>query len=582
MHMSARHPFRNLSLKNLLIAFLLISLMLMLLLISFFFGMYRQSLESSTAQSLTLYSDEQAKLINDTLTHIRTSLYSLASKREIVDYLAGGQAYRVANTAYVQAVITDLPRYVSPIDDIIVTDSKGKTALMSLNKSDMYNFMLRNEILENYHAEKDRGTWFFTPSCDQPGQFLMAVAVPIFNTGASMQWENEAGSVIAFSTAQSLLENFSFFQKPFAIYKEGTLLCTNSPALRETPAGPPEDWLRVGIQTLKWDIYMEPPLRSAESIFSDRALRWNIITILVFIAVECGLILAIHRTIIAPISSISLQSTRINSTASLIDNPAPARSELNTLVRNINAMTVRTNQLTQEVSAAKMRLMEMDILRLKEKNMFLQAQINPHFLYNMLECICGMAAEEGNTQIREMTHLLSRMYRYCLKSPESTLGEEVECLDLYQEIIRRRYRESYRFDIQIPEDLALLPMPRMVLEPLVENAVQHGFPRGSGQNFFVRVLAELNENILVLCIEDNGCGMAREKLKEINDRLAAPDFQGADEGRHIGIFNVSTRLRLVYGENSGLMLETNSWGGLTVRMTIHYPLFDAEEETAEP
>ncbi len=567
---------RNLSLKRLMVFFFIISVMLMLILTVFFYTLYRQNARINAEQSLKLYIDEQIRQFDDALISIRTSLHTFAEKQEISDYLARDYGYKATNVQYVKSFITDITSFVTYIDDILLTSTDGRMSLFSYNKSDMHNFLVRYEMLEEYRREEVIGTWLNTAPCARPDQFILVAAVPVYPSNIPVQAGTAIGFVFSFSSAQKILNSFSFSERPFAVFRDDELMYSNVSGAAEKPDALPREWSHFFIRSLDWNVYFEPPLSIRENALSGSVLRWGIIMGALFVLIEFVLILMIYGTIIEPISSISLQSTRINSTASLIDNPAPKRFELSNLVDNINAMVVRTNLLTEKVHDADIRLMKMENLHLKEKNMFLQAQINPHFLYNMLECICGMASEEGIAQVREMTRLLSRMYRYCLKSPESTLGEELECLALYREIIRRRYRENYLFEQDIPEDLHLLPLPRMVLEPLVENAVQHGFVHGTGQTYAVRIWARMQENTLEIRIEDNGCGMNAEKLKELNEKLSSTAPETENGEHHIGILNVGMRLRLIYGGKSGLRLEENDLGGLTIRMLIRYPIEDIE------
>ena len=569
------------SLKRVLIIFLCTSLIMTLVLMFVSSSLYQNILRSNTAQSISFYASEQKKMISDELANIRTALYSLAQKEEITDYLDGNQGYRAANSRYIAALLGDLPTYVPYISDIVLLFGGQRITAMSYNKSDMHNFLIRQQIVQKIAQGKQSGTLYFSIPAEHGENFLLAIAVPTPVT------HKEDCYALAFSTVNALFRNLSFVQTPFAVFANGECLYANADSeeqlnemrlfLNKNEENDGGKWLSFTVPGPEWRVVLQSPLQEEKSIFTPEMLRWSVILLVIFILIQCILILAIHKAIIAPISSISTQSTKINSSATLIDNPAPGRNELNTLVNNINAMVARTNQMALEISQAKLSLMEKDILHLKERNMFLQAQINPHFLYNMLECICGMAAQEGNAAIREVTLQMATLYRYCLKSPESTLGEELECLECYQKILALRYKEGYRMDVDVPEDLYLLPLPRMVLEPLVENAVQHGFVRGSNQEFFVRITAELRENELHLAVIDNGCGMPEELMTQLNERLRGDPFANTAKGERIGLHNVGMRLRLVYESPSGLYLEKNEMGGLTARMLIIYSLPDLEE-----
>lgn len=508
------------SLKRVLILFLCTSLILTLLLILTCMSLYVSIVRSNTAQSVTLYAFEQEKALTDEVQSIRTALYSLANKQEIMDYLNGNEGYKAANAIYINSLLKDLTNYVPLVNDVVLVADDQRLPAMTYNKSEMYNFLRRQELLEKHSASPNSGIAFYTLPAETEYQFLLGIAVPVKGV-------MQTGEILAMTTAEAIISHLTFARSPFAIFQHDQLVYTNADISAQAEMlqhlhqdrNNQEQWLHFGIRTLDWSVVIQSPLSNEENLFPRDILLWNVILLLIFVLIECCLTWAIHKAIVSPIVSISNQSACINSSSVQIDNPASGRSELNTLVNNINAMVARTNHLSEEYNQARLNLMEMEILHLKERNMFLQAQINPHFLYNMLECICGMATQEKNNSIREMTQLLARMYQYCLRSPESTIGEELECLDWYQKIICLRYREGYRIEVDVPEDLYLLSIPRMVIEPLVENAVQHGFVRSSMQDFFVRISAELIQNLLEIRIMDNGCGMPEEKMRKLNERL---------------------------------------------------------------
>lgn len=510
------------SLRTMLIFFGCVSLVFTVVLVTISAQIYQQELRHNNQKSLELYYSEADRQLTAEMQDIRTALYSLANKQELNDYLEGDRGYRAKNVQYVAAQLKDLTNYVARISDVILATADGSIVAATSNSSNINHFLVRYRTIQSIKEQGVIGTVCYTYQTANREEYVLAVVVPIHNSGTE-------GILVGFSTLNDMVNGVPIFEKPCAIYDGEQLLYSNTadvPApeeIRKIQAmqanGNYGEWLHLTMKMAGWNVLAVSPLIHEEDEMQDKLLRWNGVSLLIFAAIECLLIFFIYTFIIAPIRSISLQSTCINSTAATIDNPAPQRQELNTLVQNINAMVARTNNLTQAIGAAQMKLMEMEIQQLRGNNMLLQAQINPHFLYNMLECICGMAAQDGNGAIQEMTQLLAKMYRYCLKTPESTLGEELECLGLYERIMLLRYDQRFGFEVDVPEDLLLLPVPRMVLEPLVENSVQHGFVKNDDQHFFVRIQARMTENFLDVEIIDNGCGIAPERLQEINAQL---------------------------------------------------------------
>lgn len=573
---------KSISLKNLLIVSFVISVFLAVCLLLFSVAVYFNAITSSTSQTSELYASEQSKLLSDELQSIKTSLYSLWGKTEVQDYLVKNQGYRASVVKHVQSSLNDVSSYVSCIEDVSLTTQDGHT-LHSYSRSDFDSFLQQEVLLKTVKQQYTNEIIHHTVSPNTSTDYFFTLSVPFRHLG-------QTGVITAFSTIKSLFENLSFSQADYALYHEGRLIYSNS---QQSPSVAQMqkiailqqqdiwgEWLYLVIDDIGWELLIESPVDTQNNIFRSTILRWILFALLVFAIINFGLMYAIFRTIVDPISQISQQSQKISSASMQLPSLSSEHTELNMLVDNINAMIQRTNQLTAEVHAAKFRMMELEIANLEARNMFLQVQINPHFLYNTLECICGMAAQKGDYSMREMVYSLSRLYRYCLNAPESTLGEEAESIRLYERIIRQRYQSGYRLDINISDELTLLPLPRMTLEPLVENAFQHGFIHGDEKKFVVSIHAELEHNHLTLIITDNGPGIQETQMMQLQKRLETVSCSEITQAERIGMFNVAARIKMTYGSSSGLYLSRNEQGGLTVRIVVIYPLEDADAYTS--
>lgn len=554
--MKQRSRLMRWSLRQLLIFFLLISLGLTWMLITLSFSLYRNAMRSNTEKSIDLYVSSIEKQLKDELQSVRTAMYTLTNKREIMDYVSNNRGYKAANVKYITARMDSMHSFVPAVDDILLAISPNSVVSSTNNRGDIVNFLIRYDIVQRYFRESSGNTAVYSIPTEVSGQYILTMVIPVTSS-------MKTSALFAFMTAESLIGSFSFASGPFEIRLGDKIIY----AVREL--NPDIETVNISAVLPGWTITVPIPLQQ-EDTHAVTMYRWSMISIVIFGVIESLMICGIYSVIIAPICGISTQIAQINSYTNVIAHPATGRNEITTLVENINSMMQRTNQLTREMNDAQVRLMEMEIHNLQARIMSLQAQINPHFLYNMLECICGMAAQRGNKEIRETAQLLARLYQYCLKSPDATVGEELKSLTLYERIINIRYGKQFRIEINVPEDLTLMPMPRMALEPIVENAVQHGFVCGNGQIFFVSIYGELSDDVLHMKIADNGCGMTDLQLKELNTRLANPIFDTARNEGRIGLNNVAARIKLVYGSNSSLCAERNRWGGVTIHMKIHY------------
>ena len=201
----------------------------------------------------------------------------------------------------------------------------------------------------------------------------------------------------------------------------------------------------------------------------------------------------------------------------------------------------------------------------------LQAQINPHFLYNTLDLLTWEAREHDAPEMAELVQNLAKFYRLSLNQGKemSTIGAELEHIRIYVSIENCHYDYAISLQIDCEEKYKAIPCIHILLQPFVENAIRHGMQEtliGNGLEILVRVLKTQDE--LQISIEDDGAGMDEETLR----RVLAPSDEISPSGGY-GIRNVQQRIRLLYGDAYGIRMESSPGEGTTVRIKI--PLQDA-------
>ena len=192
----------------------------------------------------------------------------------------------------------------------------------------------------------------------------------------------------------------------------------------------------------------------------------------------------------------------------------------------------------------------------------LQAQINPHFLYNTLESIRMMAEIRGDSESAEMTLSLSKILRYSIGSEEriSSIREEIAIIEEYVFLQKIRLDNLESVRINIPKDYYDILIPKLTLQPIVENAIIHGLANVQSHGIIDISCAKHAESITI-SVSDNGEGIQPELLQELNEKLS-----GAEEssGGGIGIQNVNRRLKLLYGSLCGVRISSTIGVGTTV------------------
>lgn len=249
-------------------------------------------------------------------------------------------------------------------------------------------------------------------------------------------------------------------------------------------------------------------------------------------------------------------------------NPESSSSiELIELNQTYNQMVEKTNHLIQEVY-------EKELLRSRTELKALQAQIDPHFLYNTLNAFYWSLEEKGEDELGELVIAMSELFRYTIGKGKSddwvTIRDELNHIERYLQLMKMRLGDRLIWDISIPIDLRDVRMPKLVIQPLVENAIMHGIENIRTQGIISIKVEEIEDSTNIrVTIEDNGSGMEAETLHDLK-RVIEND--GVSSFRKVGIAltNVNKRLQLYYeGFNlSGIQLYSEPGKGTIVTFEI--------------
>lgn len=211
---------------------------------------------------------------------------------------------------------------------------------------------------------------------------------------------------------------------------------------------------------------------------------------------------------------------------------------------------------------------ESDLLKKQMQYTALQSQINPHFLYNTLEAIRSEAILQNNNEIADMTERLARFFRYGISSRGDfvTVQDELENLQNYFAIQQYRFGQRFHLAVVQQDDAALrCYMPKMTLQPLVENAIHHGLEPKKGEGNVTLRLA-CTERAVNIWVCDDGVGMAAEQVRALNERLRV--LETVTEKHGLALRNVNARIRLYFGEEYGLRVSSISGAGTEVELLL--------------
>lgn len=263
-------------------------------------------------------------------------------------------------------------------------------------------------------------------------------------------------------------------------------------------------------------------------------------------------------------------------------------------VRNIPAnipFLYQISELMEKYAALKTKKNTAQIFDKQTELTALQSQINPHFLYNTLECIRGQALLDDNIEIAKMVEALSSFFRYSISKKGNlvTLRDELANIENYMLI--QRYRFNNRFSMEIiidEEDEAAYDflVPRLIIQPVIENAIFHGLEERM-EDGIVSIEVIVTDLDMIITISDNGKGIGCEELEELNNRINANDMELDDKNKSnqintgIALPNINRRIRLLFGKEYGVNVYSTLGKGTDVEIIIPANYKREEHENEE-
>lgn len=283
----------------------------------------------------------------------------------------------------------------------------------------------------------------------------------------------------------------------------------------------------------------------------------------------------VSKSVTGPVRFLTSQMQKVRENNLNIDFSLKDReSELGIMAENLNQMEQRMAGL---IGQAK----EQERIRRKMEMAVLQAQINPHFLYNTLNSAQGLVHEGENDKAEHLLEMLTVFFRTGLGRGRGKvpLKEELRHAESYLEIQRMRYADCFSYEIETEDDLEDAEVIRITLQPLIENAIQHGI-RESGGEKIILISGKKEKNTLKICVFDNGLGMSRERLEEVRSEIARP-FQDGNSVVTYGLRNVNQRMILEYGKEYGLKLDSVEGEYTMVTLLIPYRRMEVNCENTD-
>lgn len=270
------------------------------------------------------------------------------------------------------------------------------------------------------------------------------------------------------------------------------------------------------------------------------------------------------NSIVRPIGKLRSLMKKVEAGELNLRFPAKTQDEIGQLGSSFNNMVLEINNLIQLVYEEQKQKREAELK-------ILQAQIKPHFLYNTLDTIQWMAVDRDADDIVEIVIALTHLFRISLSKGQEIipLAEELQHVESYLVIQMARYEEKLDYLIDMPADMLASPVLKLLLQPLVENAIYHGI-KAKPTKGTIRITGSMDDQKMTLAVEDDGVGIPAERLVLMNENLGYERKSGSESG--YGLYNVNERIKLTYGSAYGLRIESEHRAG--TRVIVNLPLMD--------
>lgn len=576
--------------KRLLLLFVLCSTLPLFLLAFVFSGISSYVVARNAVRSATEVSANVLSTIEKTTDKSVKLAQELAKDKNVIDWCNGND-----DAAVVSDLFQNIARNTN--DDIfqvyVVSDKQSARAISRQSLPQEYKSNIYSDwgILHQTY-QKGRPAFFAQPHPKSSPNAVIAVCLPVSDSGFVIVDILREGLVKECTKVEGLTS-----LKDFYIYDaSGCIALSIQNAYSETS-------FIQDLENSDESIFLQPVngtpffaksmiTQSTDKPYTSGLRHWVIVTAIIASILSVINAILVSRSVAQPVQSLSTAMKRVENGELTVHCDEPSSSfadfDLVLLIREFNSMVSRIATLTDE------RVERERLLRVAEiKN--LQAQISPHFLYNTLNSIKSMAKFAHSPEIVKMVTNLGKLLRESIVSDKGfyndyySIEKSLELVQNYFDIESMRWENKFEFIEEIDPELLSYPIPRLVLQPVVENALVHGLEEKSGKGkliikgFFDEKPAAKRD--IVFIVQDDGQGMKEDKLNSLRKRLnsssvsvdreeagaseaAAAEADQALGSNGIALVNTHTRLKLLYGEGYGLSIDSEPGKGTTVTIRL--------------
>jgi two-component system, sensor histidine kinase YesM len=473
---------------------------------------------------------------------------------------------------------------------VMVIDTAGKRFGLERSAIQNYNKDLRNVDIEQIKEKRGRASWvpgqsnvifmekavYDIVSNRYVGIIIVGVDISLISAIYTNVDELTKGNIVILNEELEPLLFNKLNSEPSRYFIENKMY-DNNPTLGHGFQFEGQTYISTIITTPydKWKIVQIISVNDLKR-GTEAIQLWTVSTILISLLIALIIAVIISKNITENVRLLLQSMTNFSMDFTHKVIVARSRDEVGLLAEKFNSMAEKISELINTVYKEKLLKQKAEYRTLQFEYKALQAQINPHFLYNTLESIHSLAKLSGDKQVSEMIYLLGKLLRESIskKGDIIYLQDEVDYIRNYLSIHKIIYGDKIEVNDSFEPSLMSFKVPKFILQPLVENSIKHGIEEKPGKGI-VSIGCWTKDDDLFLEVSDNGVGIDEETKRQLLSPTEHSKLNQKDKHTNVGIISVHKRIQILYGEEYGLSITSEINQGTSIR--IRLPIITEED-----
>lgn len=563
--------FKNMKIKSQVIAVIALLLSIVISLQVFLYIVLQSQNKKSVSMIFNSISDNVESQLKG-LKYDISEICSLLSTHSVVqNYLYSfSESERVRNIYRINEIISDYRARNQNICCLAVIKDY-KTFLSSESES---LYLELNNLISKY-IDPENVQKVFTPSFVSGGKTYFAYFLPIFPTEIDYRSEVHSGNYVA-----CIYELKTISYSPYSFIDDNQINMIITDENNNVLISPDvslhnkafdssfikKDYLSksFSLSEPNWRVTIFAPFKGVMSM-SDISKLFIVLMVIFNLIMLLFMIKLLNGTFIKRLMILKESITKIPSDCTDYSVSYSYGDEYKEIVTVINQILHKISVLNEEKLATLDKLYKAELLQKETQIFYLYGQMSPHFLYNSMFCIQGMALKHKADDIVNVTASLSNVFRYFSSNLNvSTIGQDIHFAVEYFKILNMRRQAPAQLKLNIDDSLNSIRCLKMIYQPILENSLKHAFsPQTSGE---VLITSIEDDEYAIIEIEDNGKGIGSEILDTLTKEMEVNTINDIHRGEHVGLINVHMRLKLYYGDDCGLKITSKPDCGTKVQI----------------